>query len=318
MVEEWGLHPSGVVWLPFFAYRMDEETDAFVVWRNWDGVWLAPNAQTRWLWVHDPLSLASDQDYYTPEYLQALSGIFVLSKHSASQFPSQAQPKLILTSNGLAPHLLRTGENDHHKLLYSSWPSSGLEQILEVWPQIRQQAPAVELHVYYGFDMWWATPLYKDQPWFVEWRAKMEKMLTQAGVRYFGGVGHDRMADAYAETGFYVYPTATPETAPINLMKAQANGCIPITSKFPGSAIAETTREFDLGPDPRTNTTMKEDPEWLQEWTEAVITAVNTPHKHLEEHRQKMVRYARATYNWSRVADEWFHHLHTAIDQRRK
>lgn len=49
------------------------------------------------------------------------------------------------------------------------------------------------------------------------------------------------MAEAYAENGFYVYPTETPETAPINLMKAQANGCIPITSRYPASAIPETT-----------------------------------------------------------------------------
>jgi hypothetical protein len=49
----------------------------------------------------------------------------------------------------------------------------------------------------------------------------METLLQQEGVRYWGGVGHERMADAYAETGFYVYPTETPETAPINLMKAQ-------------------------------------------------------------------------------------------------
>jgi len=46
--------------------------------------------------------------------------------------------------------------------------------------------------------------------------------------------------------------------------------CIPVTSRFPASAIPETTGEFDLGPPPRGdgNITMRTDPEWLHEWAE--------------------------------------------------
>ncbi len=47
----------------------------------------------------------------------------------------------------------------------------------------------------------------------------MEELLAQDGVLYQGGVGHSEMADAYAATGFYLYPTDTQETAPINLIK---------------------------------------------------------------------------------------------------
>ena len=180
------------------------------------------------------------------------TGIFVLSNHSRSQFPAHSQ----------------------HKLLYASWPSSGLEEVLRQWPRIRTGAPAAELHVYGGFDWWWATPLYKNEPWFIEWRAVMEALLLQEGVKYWGGVGHETMAEAYAQTGFYVYPTDTPETAPINLMKAQANGCIPITSRHPASAIPETTGEFDLGPPSRLNTSIKLDARWLAEWSTAVSEIV--------------------------------------------
>jgi hypothetical protein len=95
------------------------------------------------------------------------------------------------------------------------------------------------------------------------------------------------MADAYAHAGFYVYPTETPETAPINLMKAQANGCIPITSRFLSSAIPETTGDFDLGPPPRRGS-IKHDADWLAEWTRAVVRAVNTPQALLDDHRRRM------------------------------
>ena len=147
-------------------------------------------------------------------------------KHDTTwQFPAHAQDKLYLSNNGLAAHLLRDGPNAHNKLLYASWPSSGLEELLRQWPTIREAAGTAELHVYGGFDWWWATPLYQNEPWFIEWRAVMETLLQQEGVKYWGGVGHETMAEAYAQTGFYAYPTDTPETAPINLMKAQVCVC---------------------------------------------------------------------------------------------
>eukprot|EP00960_Hanusia_phi_P024154 712197-Hanusia_phi.AAC.2 len=312
-VEEWGQDKDGVIWLPFYVLDMLHAPDVLVVWRNFDAVWLLPRARSRFLWVHDPLALASDQDYFTSSFLSALSGIFVLSNHSASQFPQHAQSKLILSNNGLAPHLLRDGPNHHHKLLYSSWPSSGLEQLLQVWPRIRQRAGGGELYVYYGFDMWWATPLYKHERWFIEWRRRMEEMLQQEGVNYIGGVGHEEMAGAYAETGFYVYPTDTPETAPINLIKAQANGCVPITSRYPLSAIPETTLTFDLGPEPRSNVSIKEDRAFLLEWADAVARAVRTPQKELEVHRRRMKQSARDRYSWPKIAKEWSRHFLQAL-----
>ena len=51
----------GVEWLPFWAFRSIDEVDVAVMWRNFDSVWLAPRATRRYLWVHDPLALASDQ-----------------------------------------------------------------------------------------------------------------------------------------------------------------------------------------------------------------------------------------------------------------
>jgi glycosyltransferase involved in cell wall biosynthesis len=307
--EELGVDQDGVVWLPFWAFSMWHAPDVAVLWRNMDSVWLAPRASRRYVWVHDPLALASDQHYFTDKFLRALAGIFVLSNHSRSQFPREAQGKLILSNNGLPPHLLRDGNNAHNKLLYASWPSSGLEQVLRQWPTIRAAAAAAELHVYGGFDWWWATPLYEKEAWFVEWRAVMEELLRQDGVIYWGGVGHQRMAEAYAETGFYVYPTETPETAPINLIKAQANGCIPITSRFAASAIAETTGAFDLGPPARAGS-IKDDADWLDEWTAAVIKAIHTPQEELADHRRLMKQRARETYSWPKVAAAWDRAFH--------
>jgi glycosyltransferase involved in cell wall biosynthesis len=166
--------------------------------------------------------------------------------------------------------------------------------------------PCAELHVYYGFELWWATAMYRHEAWFISWRSRMEALLLQPGIHYHGMVGHQRMAQAYAESGFYVYPTDTPETAPINLIKAQANGCIPVTSRLPASAIPETCGRFDLGPIPPEGAgSIGSSPAWLRAWTDRLVLAMQMPHKVLESHRQEMKADARRRYNWTRVAQDW-------------
>ncbi len=42
--EEWGLDEHGVEWLPFWDLGTSDKVDNVVLWRNFDSVWLAPNA----------------------------------------------------------------------------------------------------------------------------------------------------------------------------------------------------------------------------------------------------------------------------------
>ena len=52
----------------------------------------------------------------------------------------------------------------------------------------------------------------------------------------------------YAASGFYVFPSDKPETSGVNLMKAQAMGAIPVTSRHPNSSMPEVCGRYDLGP----------------------------------------------------------------------
>merc|ERR1711968_139854 len=107
---------------------------------------------------------------------------------------------------------------------------------------------------------------------FEPWLAEMKQMLRQDGVKYYGMVDHRTLATAYARAGFYLYPTSFPETGCVALMKAQALGAVPITSKNPNSTLPELTRDWDLGPPPRTDgVTIDMDPKWLDAWIDAVI-----------------------------------------------
>lgn len=111
-------------------------------------------------------------------------------------------------------------------------PRRGLEYLLTAWPSIRKCIPNATLEVYYGFTELDRTEAAQD-PSVKRWMDIMLSALsTTEGVIYRGMVGHSELAKALSRSGFYLYPTAYPETSCISLMKAQACGAVPITSRL--------------------------------------------------------------------------------------
>ncbi|KAJ0411319.1 hypothetical protein ATCC90586_005728 [Pythium insidiosum] len=161
-----------------------------------------------------------------------VDGIFCVSSYQATAFPSRLRSKVIVTSNALEPEYFADGANDHTHFVYGSSPSRGLHTLLIVWPHIREAVPNATLSVYYGFTPAFLAWGQAHVPQFQEWKAEMELLLRQPGVQYHGLVDHHTLANAYASAGFYLYPTTFSETSCVSLMKAMANGAIPITSRF--------------------------------------------------------------------------------------
>lgn len=237
-------------WYPHYAYDPDDAAvDVFVAWRYCASLVVGANAHARFLWVHDmPAPEVRSSGMLTRDFV---SGVFCVSAFQAAAFPRHVHESelVIVTSNGLDPRFFADGSNHATRFVYGSAPSRGLERVLEAWPRIRAAIPDAHLTVYYGFtpafDRWGSSAI-RD---FAAWKRKVETLLqTLPGVEYVGLVGHAQLADGYADAGFYLYPTTFGETSAVTLMKAMANGAIPITSRFEGSALNETCGIFDLGP----------------------------------------------------------------------
>merc|ERR1711968_346578 len=114
-------------------------------------------------------------------------------------------------------------------------------------------------------------------------------MLKYDGITYVGMADHHKLATGYAKAGFYLYPTSYPETGCVSLMKAQALGAIPITSRHYNSTLPELTGRFDLGPlmpssSPRRNARIENDKQWQREWADAVVAAATSSSSDLSKH----------------------------------
>jgi len=307
--EDWGVTPAskGVVWLPHSAFDPRTPVDVFVAWRYHISLANAYNARYKALWLHDVV-----EELY-PQFSFLLSQgkvdhIMVGSNFHARELPKQVESIVRVLGCALEETHFVDGNNTPHKFIYASAPNRGLEQLLTVWPVIKQAVPQAELDIYYGFSQTFLTWGKYSIPDFEAWHAKMLQSIEDLkpfGVNYIGMVDHETLAAAYANSGFTLYPTSYSETACVSLMKAMAMGSIPITSRFENSSIPELTEHWDLGPslDTCRGRTMATDQEFQNLYAQHVIyaaTQVLAPV--LAEHRSKMKAWARRELLWSAVA----------------
>uniref|UniRef100_H3HC89 protein O-GlcNAc transferase n=1 Tax=Phytophthora ramorum TaxID=164328 RepID=H3HC89_PHYRM len=292
-----------VRWYPHYAYDIEDRgVDIFVAWRYHISMAMGKAARKKYLWMHD---LPQEDAKQSPELLHNADGIFCLSDLHTSAFPESLQSKITVITNAVDPSFFVNGPNHADRFVYGSAPTRGLYTLLRVWPRIRESIPSAELSVFYGFRPAFIKWGNANMVNFTEWMTEMNRLLTETpGVRYVGLVDHAQLAKEYSYAGFYLYPTTFSETSCISLMKAMANGAVPITSRFPASALPETVGEYDLGPRALQQNSVEDDPEWLELWIRSIVDAVRDEQQALTV-RHRMKRFARKKYRWEHIALQW-------------
>lgn len=125
------------------------------------------------------------------------------------------------------------------KAVYASSYDRGLECLLDMWPKIRELAPKAELDIYYGWDSF--DNAHGGNKQQQQWKWKLVRKinaLKDQGVVEHGRVSHEYLAQAFRSSKVWLYPTEFNEINCITALKAQAAGCIPVTTGC--YALAET------------------------------------------------------------------------------
>jgi len=215
------------------------------------------------LWVHD---VHVGDDWH--DVMSSYDLVFCLSRWARSAlmhyYPDVAAEKLVVTRNGIEPSLfLREGETvDNlgpvegvpgrplckrpHRCIYSSSYDRGLVRLLDLWPRVRREVPDADLGVYYGTESARAAaalypgPRSRDMLLQLDYLEHRMAKMEPDGVHYLGRCGQSALAQAFLESGLWLYPTSFCETSCISALEAQAAGCYPITSSI--GALPETVR----------------------------------------------------------------------------
>lgn len=308
-----GLDPkTGVMWRNYWEVNLDDEFDVFIGWRNPSLFDKAINARRSYLWMHDVM----EPGEFTEQRIANFTKCILLSKYHRSLFPMIPEDKVLMSGNGIDPddfdmpgprgHEKPFVQRDPHKIFWGSSHVRGLAYLYEIWPQVIAAVPDATLDVYYGRESY--DKIHRGNPERLKW---MDDMMIKAvqldGVTDHGKVGQGEIVQKMFGAGIWAYPCPFPEIYCITAIKAQAAGCVPVSTNF--AALDETVQFGTKVGIPTDGATGRADAEFLEHYTAALIYMLQHPEKQ-EAIRQEMMTWAK-TNSWQKIADQWIGEFNT-------
>lgn len=225
---------DGVKWVRFERFNPRDIFNILVGWRN--NPFTEPKvANKKFIDMHD---VVTEKQYYAPEYLKGVK-LMVKSQFHRTTLPHLPDDQFIIIPNGISLDQFPKTEKVKNNLVWSSSYDRGLDNLLNMWPDIKKEVPDATFDVYYGFQLYDSTP-WGRTPKGQAWKHEMEELLKHDGVIDHGRVGSDEVAKAYLKADIWAYPTEFPEISCITAMKAQAAGAIPVCTDY--AALKETVK----------------------------------------------------------------------------
>lgn len=284
---------DGVHYKPWWEFNQQNATDVFIAWRQ-PAVFdvLKPNSKKNYLWIHDMIQAGE----FTQDRLEKVDKVMFLSKPHRNFFPNVPEEKVMYTSNGIDLSMLEVDAKDVErkpwKMIYTSSPDRGLLCLLKMWPKIKEKYPEAEFYWYYGWQTFDAHNQGNLER--MSFKKQILDLLNQEGVHEGGRIDHHAIAKEMASSSLWVYPTEFIETSCITAMKAQALGCIPVTTDV--GALSETVRHGVKlkHSDIYSNAEAQED----------FIRQIGIAHETAQVTREVMQKDAEV-FSWDKVAESW-------------
>jgi glycosyltransferase involved in cell wall biosynthesis/tetratricopeptide (TPR) repeat protein len=237
-----GVH-EGVEYWDSDEFSNEEEFSALITSR---APIMDPNpigAKKIFLWMHDVnVGHALNETYANHDGIIALTHWHARHLNRLYGIPME---NLLVIPNGIELDLFprevaladRSAGHDP-RFIYSSSPDRGLENLLHLWPSIRELFPGATLDIFYGWNIIDklitgpnANPYLKM---FKENIMYMIQALEPHGVTAHGRVPQSELAQHMLNVDVWAYPTDFMETFCITALEMQAAGVIPIVSELAG------------------------------------------------------------------------------------
>lgn len=307
---------EGVIYKPFTSWNYRDKTDILILWRSPKMADYKLNAAKVFVDLHDVIPMGE----FTPARLERIDKIFAKSVAQRELFPDVSDEKFAIIGNGLDPvEFEQVVERDPYLLLCTSSPDRHLGTSLELFERILEKAPrriAEKLRFahYYGWEVW--TVVWGDNPKSIEWKRKMiekcEELRKRGKFEGGGRINHNEVARKYLQAGILFYPSEFFEIFCMSVSKAQAAGCIPITTDFAavdevnqkGIKIKSQKTRLNWSKDVEADDYGVDDEKQKKQFVDEVVYILKHPEK-WEKKRKEMAEWARKEFDWSRIAFLW-------------
>ena len=267
-----------------FSSWKKEPLDIAISWRMPHAAKiLLQMAKKVYLWPHDTCGTFIPKDQ-----IEAFDGVLWLSEWQRRQWISvnsafkKFEP---IFGNGIIPEQfgpIAKRENPF-SCIYGSNYGRGLEELIDLWPSVKEKFPLATLDIYYGWQHWGLLKPHEE-------KLLKKKLERLEGAVDHGLVGHEELSCAYGKASFWTYPCKMPETFCITALRAQFAGAVPIVIQ--DSALNETVRH---------GYRCKQ----LRDYPELLFQALTRAESISLEDRAKMAEFILQEYTWSGLATRW-------------
>jgi len=287
---------NGVEYKSYLEFNPRDEFNYFVAWRANIFQHIDIKSKKNILWLHDvPIDLDSNKG-------NLFDKVIVLSEFHKSLLPNNVrEDQIFVSSNGINLNDFKDYalDRNQYRMIYTSSYDRGLQNILEMWPDIKLQVPEAELHIFYGWNTYDKMMDSGRRP--KEFKQLMLTLMNQEGIYEHGRVGHRQLVKELQKSAIWAYPSHFEEISCISAMKAQAAGCIPVCTDY--AALKETVKEGIKIEGRCDNNVVKE------KFKESIIEILKDSSKQ-EEIRSKVISH-KEEFGWDRVANQWTGELFT-------
>jgi glycosyltransferase involved in cell wall biosynthesis len=258
-------------------------------------------AKKYWLWMQDyPMYPGYERFLQSESHFEKL--ICVSNDHKLAlmnRFPCQIdENKILVFENGVDPTLYLEREvvkKKKNQFYYSSTPYRGLEQLLEIFPKIKEKVPDATLKVCSSLKV------YGDQSGDLQYENLYKKCKDTPGVEYVGSLKQLDLAKVAMESYLMLYPSVFAETACISVMEAQTAGT-PVISNDLG-ALKETVHDacgLKLPGNPK-------DKNYQEIFAQHVIDVCNADKELLSTETWESMNKEclKQDFSWKKTVDKW-------------
>lgn len=286
---------KGVTWRRFENVNLADDFNIFISLRNalifTD---FEIHARKKFVWLQDIMY----PEQYTPQLYDKIDKIIVLSNYHRETAPDVPEGKFYYTTNGINIRLIEEVEKEDiqrvpNKCIYISSADRGLQPLVGMWGGIKKEIPDADLSWAYGWNSWNAFRKEGDAEKF---KQDMIDGMAKNGIHELGRISKKDLYRLIRSATYHLYPLIGPaETSCIAVMETQALGAIPITT---GITALEETQQYGIKVP-------------LEVYPTAVVRTMKNRYEDNEQYRAKMMKWARETYDWEKVADRWIKDLFT-------
>ena len=293
---------ENVTYKPFWAYNPLDKTDITILWRRPNLADYDLNASKLYVDLHDVIPAGE----FTEKRLARIDKIFVKTKSHRVLFPNVATNKLAIVPNGQDFDLFsQKVKKDPMLLVNTSSPERSMDVLPKLFKEVKKQVPEAKCKWAYGFEIF--DNAHSNNKAMMDWKAKCLKEMEEAGIENCGRLSQKETAKLYLEGRILAYPSEFYEIDCISVKKAQACGCLPITSDFAAfkesnqyGVNIKSSKTIDNWSKPYQLSFGIEDEKSQKEWVDAVVKELKKPYVENE-----IMKDWTHKFEWNRIAKLW-------------